>query len=176
MFCVLCSLRTTPKNEHICLHKDVCCFFYRTHDSDSSSNEENYPIPQRFFAVTCTGRQPNVHPEVDGEVFVFGPDLQLDENGMVIPECDRKYIWVPEILKQLRHNVNAIPILPSLPIQNALNYIVTGINHIAGDNTCSGIFLLGRCIFKLYCWQNGTRCKGWCKCVVVSFLSCLVGF
>ena len=147
VFCVLCSLRTTPKNEHICLHKDVCCFFYRTHDTDSSSNEENYPIPQRFFAVTCTGRQPNVHPEVDGEVFVFGPDLQQDENGMVIPECDRKYIWVPEILKQLRHNVNAIPILPSLPTQNALNYIVTGINHIAGDNTCSGIFLLGRVHF-----------------------------
>ena len=92
-----------------------------------------------------------MHPEVDGEVFVFGPDLQLDENGMVIPECDRKYIWVPEILKVLRHNVNATPILPSLPTQNALNYIVTGINHIAGDNTCSGIFLLGRCIFKLYC-------------------------
>lgn len=89
-----------------------------------------------------------MHSEVDGEVFVFGPDLQLDENGMVIPECDRKYIWVPEILKQLRHNVNAIQILPSLPTQNALNYIVTGINRIAGDNTCSGIFLLGRYIFN----------------------------
>ena len=61
-----------------------------------------------------------MHSEVDGEVFVFGPDLQLDENGMVIPECDRKYIWVPEILKQLHHNVNAIQILPSMPTQNVL--------------------------------------------------------
>ena len=73
----------------------------KTRGGGSSSNEENYSIPQRFFAVTCTGRQPNVHPKVDGEVFVFGAcDLQLDENGMVILECDRKYIWVPEIPKE----------------------------------------------------------------------------
>ena len=24
-------------------------------------------------------------------------------------------------------------------------------------------------------WQNGTRCRGWCTCVVVSFSSCLMG-
>lgn len=126
----------------------VCCFFYRTHDSDSSSNDENYPIPQRFFSVTCTGRQPNMQSEVDEDVFVFGPDLQIDCNGMMIPESDRKYIWVPEILKQLRQNVNPIQILPPLPTQNALNYVITGINRIAGDNTCSGIFLLGRCIYS----------------------------
>jgi len=125
----------------------MCCFFYRTHDSDSSSSDENYSIPQRFFAVTCTGRQPNVQSEVDEDVFVFGPDLQIDSCGMMIPECDRKYIWVPEILKQLSQNVNPIQILPPLPTQNALNYVITGINRIAGDNTCSGIFLLGRHIF-----------------------------
>ena len=69
------------------------------------------------------GRQPNVQSEVDEDVFVFGPDLQIDSCGMMIPECDRKYIWVPEILKQLRQNVNPIQILPPLPTQNALNYM-----------------------------------------------------
>ena len=67
--------------------------------------------------------------------------IQLDVSGNVIPEEERRYLWIPQILEKLNHVTNPLPTFFAKP--NALQDVIRGIGHLCGDNIYSGIFLLG---------------------------------
>ena len=104
-------------------------------DSDTSSSSSSQ---RQYTAVTCTGRQPNA------DVFVFGPRLQLDLNGEIIPEEDQEFVWIQDILDKLNRVVNPLPYIPKPGWANPLYSLIEGMQTIAGDNTISGVFLLGK--------------------------------
>ena len=104
-------------------------------DSDTSSSSSSQ---RQYTAVTCTGHQPNA------DVFVFGPRLQLDLNGEIIPEEDQEFVWIQDILDKLNRVVNPLPYIPKPGWANPLYSLIEGMQVIAGDNTISGVFLLGK--------------------------------
>ena len=81
----------------------------------------------------------------DSNVFVFGPNIQYDDNGNAIAEKDQIYVWVDGILKKLNQIVNPLTSVSS--ISHALKRVVRGVRKISGDNVMSGIittiYLLG---------------------------------
>ena len=48
----------------------------------------------------------------NADVFVFGPSLQLDPDGEIIPEEDQQFVWIQEILDKLNCVVNPLPNIP----------------------------------------------------------------
>lgn len=86
-------------------------------------------------AVTCTGLQPG------SNVFVFGPEVQLTDDGEAIPVTEQVFIWIDEILVKLQRPVNPLPRLKN--VINPLDRIISGMHHLSGDNMISGMFLLG---------------------------------
>ena len=78
----------------------------------------------------------------DSDVFIFGPSLQFTSNGDEIPINKAEYVWVPEILDKLVPG-GVHPIFDLPHIVNPLNFVVSGLNRIAGENVISGVFLLG---------------------------------
>ena len=75
-------------------------------------------------------------------MFVFGPFLQFTSNGNEILIDKAEYVWVPEIFDKLvPGGVHLIFDLPH--IVNPLNFVVSGLNRIAGENVISRVFLLG---------------------------------
>lgn len=112
---------------------------YRGNDDnseDSESAEEGSSL-QAYFPVTCTGQQPN------SDVFVFGPTLQFDTSGNLIPLAEQRYIWIPQILEKLHRVVNPLTVIPYNPQGNALKDVVLGIQQLTGENIFSGVTLLG---------------------------------
>ena len=75
-------------------------------------------------------------------MFVFGPSLQFSINGNEIPIDKQEYVWVPEIIDKLLPG-GVHPICDLTHIVNPLDFVVSGLNQIAGENIISGIFLLG---------------------------------
>ena len=66
----------------------LCYFIHRGNDDnseDSGSAEEGRSL-QAHFPVICTGQQPNT------DVFVFGPTLQFNTSGNLIPLAEQRYI------------------------------------------------------------------------------------
>lgn len=108
-------------------------------DSDTSSSSSSQ---RQYTAVICTGRQPNA------DVFVFGPSLQLDLNGEIIPEEDQQFVWIQEILDKLNRVVNPLPSIPQPGWANPLHSLIEGMQMVAGDNTISGVFLLGKVLME----------------------------
>lgn len=105
---------------------------------NSNDSDDSMPTDDivHYKAVVCTGRQP------DSDVFIFGPSLQFTSNGNEIAIDKAEYVWVPEILDKLvPRGVHPIFDLPH--IVNPLNFVVSGLNQIAGENVISGVFLLG---------------------------------
>ena len=89
----------------------------------------------KYKVVTCTGRQE------ESKVFVFGPTLHFTDKGKQIPLQDQCYVWVPQFLAKTHTIVNTLP--PQLPsINEPLQFVVRGLQSIAGDNALSGVFLL----------------------------------
>lgn len=81
---------------------------------------------------------------VNADVFVFGPRLQLDLNGEIIPEEDQEFVWIQDILDKLNRVVNPLPYIPKPGWANPLYSLIEGMQMIACDNTISGVFLLGK--------------------------------
>lgn len=109
------------------------------------SDEDNDGNSCQFDAVTCTGRQPS------SDVFVFGPNLQLTDNGIVIPADDQRFIWIDEILQKLQRPFNQLPPIPEHSLSlNHLSTIVKGMRDIAGENVLSGVYLLG--VLHAWCY------------------------
>ena len=108
-------------------------------ESSDSSDDDDADVVRgkKFKAVTCTGRQPG------SSVFVFGPTLHINDLGDLIPRESQEYIWVPRILHQLHRVVNPLAVLPDPVSDNPLQYVIRGLQSIAGDNVISGVFLLG---------------------------------
>ena len=89
----------------------------------------------KYKVVTCTGHQEGY------KVFVFGPTLQFTDKGKQIASEDQCYVWVPQFLTKTNTIVNTLP--PQLPsIEEPLQFVVKGLQSIAGDNALSGVFLL----------------------------------
>ena len=86
--------------------------------------------------MTCTGLQPG------SNVYVFGPEFQLSDDGCVIPVEDQRYIWIETVLQKLQQPVNPLPPLPNYSL-NHLNTLVNAMQEIAGENVQSGVYLLG---------------------------------
>ena len=93
---------------------------YRLEDSDDESDDS----ATQYDAVTCSGRQPN------SNVFVFGPNFQVRDNGDLIPAEDQRFIWIDEILHKLQRPLN--PLSDHSFIH--LTKIVTGMHTLSGDN------------------------------------------
>ena len=103
--------------------------YCRDLDEDLKDNMDKYKV------VTCTGRQE------ESKVFVFGPTLHFTDKGKQIPLQDQCYVWVPQFLAKTHTIVNTLP--PQLPpINKPLQFVVRGLQSIAGDNALSGVFLL----------------------------------
>ena len=105
---------------------------------NSNDSDDSMPTDDivHYKAVVCAGRQP------DSDVFIFGLSLQFTSNGNEIAIDKAEYVWVPEILDKLvPRGVHPIFDLPH--IVNPLNFVVSGLNRIAGENVISGGFLLG---------------------------------
>ena len=85
-----------------CLCYDDCVIIdnpYRLEDSDDESDDST----TQYDAVTCTGRQ------INSNVFVFGPNFQVTDNGDLIPAEDQRFIWIDEILHKLQRPLNPLP-------------------------------------------------------------------
>ena len=104
---------------------------YRLENSDEDDNNAC-----QYDAVTCTGRQPC------SDVFVFGPNFQLTDSGLIISPDDQRFLWIDEILQKLQRPLNPLPPIPDYPL-NHLSTVLTGIRDIAGENVLSGVYLLG---------------------------------
>ncbi len=105
--------------------------------SDESGEDSSNSNLEHYLPVTCTGRQP------ESDVFVFGPNIQLDKHGRTIPSNEQRYLWVPHILDKLHRVVNPLPMIPQSLHGNALQDVVMGIQQLTGENIYSGVFLLG---------------------------------
>ena len=105
---------------------------HRLEDSDNESEDS----ATQYDAVTCTGRQPN------SNVFVFGPNFQVTDNGDLIPAEDQSFIWIDEILHKLQRPLNPLPPLSDHSFIH-LTKIVSGMRTLSGDNALSGVYLLG---------------------------------
>ena len=141
---------------HASYHAAIFPSFCRSLDGGESSgssndDEEDVVNDRKFQAITCTGCQPG------SSVFVFGPTLHINEKGDRLPREQQEYVWVPRILQYLHQVVNPLTALPNSGDDNPLQYVVQGLQSIAGDNVLSGVFLLGRCI-PFFCGGGGDIC------------------
>lgn len=102
----------------------------------------------KYKVVTCTGRQE------ESKVFVFGPTLHFTDKGKQISLQDQCYVWVPQFLAKTHTIVNTLP--PQLPsIGEHLQFVVKGLQSIAGDNALSGVFLLSENACQCMCSTFG---------------------
>ena len=91
----------------------------------------------KYKVVTRTGQQE------ESNVFVFGPTLHFNNKGRQIQCEDQCYVWVPQFLAKTHTIVNSLP--PQLPeIDKPLQFVVEGLQSIAGENALSGVFLLSK--------------------------------
>lgn len=105
-------------------------------DGDGDGDEGEHAAPIQYSAVTCTGVQPG------SNVFVFGPNFQMSDDGSVIPANEYDFVWVDDILSKLQRPINPLPLLHPIPT-NHLRTLISGMRDIAGENVLSGVFLLG---------------------------------
>ncbi|XP_019859133.1 PREDICTED: uncharacterized protein LOC109587333 [Amphimedon queenslandica] len=90
------------------------------------------PDRRRQTVVTCLGRQPN------SAVWVFGPNVQLNERGRLIAEDQRKYYWVPNYtpLTDLSRTLSPAEIHLPLSRQALITLLETG-RQCLGSNFMS---------------------------------------
>ena len=91
----------------------------------------------KYKVVTRTGQQE------ESDVFVFGPTLHFSNKGRQILCENQRYVWVSQFLIKTHTIVNSLP--PQLPeVEKPLQFVVEGLQSIAGDNALSGVFLLSK--------------------------------
>lgn len=73
---------------------------------------------------------------------MFGPELQINDSGCVIPSDEHTFIWIDFILQKLARPYNPLPTLPNYGL-NHIGTLVRGMHSIAGENVLSGIYLFG---------------------------------
>lgn len=100
-------------------------------------------MKETFKAATCIGRQPN------SDVWVFGPDLQINSEGGITNSEESSFLWVQEAFNMFedgaktRNQTGPMPVV-KLPLYGyALTDVINSLINVVHDNTMAAIFTIG---------------------------------
>ena len=94
-------------------------------------------VRETYKAACCIGRQP------DSNIWVVGPDLQLNDNGEVVNEEDTFITWVKDIFELGHRSAKILPRV-QLPLSSlALGDVVKSLFSTLHNNGPAAVFTIG---------------------------------